>query len=86
MKFTEDRPFANLDTAVRKLLEIANGLEADHAGRLDVGNINAQFLRARGSVQDYVAAVKAAIDRGYIAMHPSSGYVTFTQEGADLFA
>ena len=28
MKFREDRPFANIDVAVRTLLEIANGVEA----------------------------------------------------------
>jgi hypothetical protein len=31
MKFREDRPFASIDAAVKKLLEIANGLEPDHA-------------------------------------------------------
>jgi hypothetical protein len=72
--------------AVRRLLEIANGLEADHAGRIHVGDINKQFLSAGGSVQDYVAAVKAAIDRGFIVLHPSGAYMTFTQAGADLFA
>jgi hypothetical protein len=86
MKFREDRPLANVDTAVKKLLEIANGLEADHAGRIHVGDINGLFLRAGGSVQNYVAAVKAAIDHGYIAMHPSGAYMTFTQAGAELFA
>jgi hypothetical protein len=86
MKFTEERPFANVDAAVKKLLEIANGLEADHAGRLQVGDINKRFLSAGGSVQNYVAAVKAAIDRGYIDLHPSGAYVTFTQAGAELFA
>jgi hypothetical protein len=30
--------------------------------------------------------VKMAIERGYVTMHPSGGYVTFTQEEADLFA
>ena len=69
-----------------KLLEIANGLEADHAGRIQVGDINKRFLSAGGSVQDYTAAVRAAVDRGYIAMHPSGAYVTFTQAGAELFA
>jgi hypothetical protein len=86
MKFKDDRPFASVDTAVRKLLEIANGLEADHAGRIHVGDINKQFLSAGGSVQEYVAAVEAAIDRGYIALHPSGAYMTFTQAGAELLA
>jgi hypothetical protein len=48
MKYKEERPLANLDAAVKKLLEIANGIEADHAGRLQVGVINAQFLSAGG--------------------------------------
>jgi hypothetical protein len=86
VKFKEDRPLVNIDTAVRKLLEIANGIEADHAGRIQVGDINGRFLRAGGSVKDYAAAVKAAIDRGYIVMHPSGAYLSFTQAGAELFA
>ena len=45
MKYKEERPLAN-----KKLLEIANGMEADHAGRLQVGAINAQFLSAGGNV------------------------------------
>src|ERR1700688_4279549 len=34
MKFKEDRPFATPETAERNLLELANAVEADHAGRL----------------------------------------------------
>jgi hypothetical protein len=34
MKFREERPFADVDAAVKKLLELANGMAADHAGRL----------------------------------------------------
>jgi hypothetical protein len=36
MKFKEDRPFACPDAAERKLLELANAIEPDHAGRLSV--------------------------------------------------
>ena len=86
MKFKENRPLANLDIAVRKLLEIANGIEADHAGRLQIGTINSQFRKAGGNYEEYGAAVKAAIARGWITMHPSGAYLSFTQEGADLFA
>ena len=86
MKFREDRPLANVDVAVRKLLEIANGIEADHAGRVEIGTINRQFREAGGSYEEYGAAVKAAIAHGWITMHPSGAYVSFTQEGADLFA
>jgi hypothetical protein len=31
MKFKEDRPFANPEAALVKLLEIAHAVEADHA-------------------------------------------------------
>jgi hypothetical protein len=86
MKFRDDRPFASVDAAVKKLLEIANGLEPDHAGRIHIGVINAQFMSAGGAVAEYSAAVRAAIDRGYMTMHPSGGYLSFTQAGADLFA
>jgi hypothetical protein len=40
----------------------------------------------RASYPEYSAAVKAEIDRGYITMHASGGYLSFTQAGADLFA
>jgi hypothetical protein len=30
--------------------------------------------------------LKAAVEHGYFTMHPSGGYVSFTQAGADLFA
>ena len=86
MKFRDDRPFASLDASVKKLLEIANGLEPDHAGQIHVGRINALFMSAGGDPAEYSAAVKAAIDRGYMTMHPSGGYLSFTQAGANLFA
>jgi hypothetical protein len=62
MKFKEDRPFASVDAAVMRLLEIANGMEADHLGRIDVGVLNIQFLQGGGSVEEY-AAVNAATAR-----------------------
>jgi hypothetical protein len=57
MKFREDRPLANVDAAVRKLLEIANGIEADHAGRVQIATINSQFVSAGGTYNEYSAAV-----------------------------
>jgi hypothetical protein len=86
MKFKEDRPLPSPEASERKLLELANAVEADHAGRLDVGAINKLFHEAGGSYEEYGVAVKAAIAHGWIAMHPSGGYLTFTQAGAHLFA
>jgi hypothetical protein len=54
-----------------KLLELANAVEPDHAGRLSVEIINRQFRDAGGSYEEYGAAVKAAIAHGWITMHPS---------------
>jgi hypothetical protein len=34
MKFVEPRPFADPDAAARKLVEIANGIEAVQDGRI----------------------------------------------------
>ena len=86
MKFRKERPFANVDAGVQKLLEIANIMPVDHAGRLHIGQINQVFLDTGASVPEYTAALTAAIDRGYLTLHPSGAYVTFTQAGADLFA
>jgi hypothetical protein len=85
MKFAAERPYASVNVGMRKLLELANAMEADK-GRLATGDLNSQFLSAGASVTEYSAAMKAAIERGYLTMHASGGYVTFTQAGADLFA
>jgi hypothetical protein len=53
---------------------------------VEIGTINRQFREAGGSYEEYGAAVKAAIAHGWITMHPSGAYLSFTQEGADLFA
>jgi hypothetical protein len=86
MKFKDDRPFATPEAAERKLLELANAIEADHVGRLSVGVINTQFREAGGTPDEYRAAVTAAIAHGWLTLHPSGGYLTFTQAGAELFA
>jgi hypothetical protein len=37
MKFNGDRPFATPEAAEQKLLELANAIEADHAGGYPCG-------------------------------------------------
>ena len=70
MKFKDERPFATPEAAERKLLELANAVEADHAGRLSVEIVNWQFREAGGSYyEEYGAAVKSAIDRALPASH-----------------
>jgi hypothetical protein len=86
MKFKQDRPFPTPETAERKLLELANAVEADRAGRLAIEIINRQFRDAGGDYDEYSAAIKGAVAHGLITLHPSGAYLSFTQAGADLFA
>jgi hypothetical protein len=81
MKFKEERPFPTPEAAERKLLELANAVEADHAGRLSVAVVNTQFRNGGGSYEEYGAAVY-----GWLTMHPSGAYLSFTQAGVELFA
>jgi hypothetical protein len=68
-KFKGERPYADLAAAERKLLELANTMEAD-SGRLPVGALNTQFIEAGASVPEYIVAMKAAVEHGYFTMHP----------------
>jgi hypothetical protein len=61
-------------------------MEADHAGRLSVAVINTQFRDAGGSYEEYAMAVKTAVAHGLLVVHPSGGYLSFTQAGSELFA
>lgn len=81
MKFNEKHPLANPEAAMAKLLEIANGIDADDAGRISVGAINHAFLRAGGSINEYGAAMHRAIADGWLKSHPSGAYVKLTQRG-----
>jgi hypothetical protein len=87
MKFAPDRPWSDPEKAARKLLEIANTVEAVQDGRIHIEEINAPFLfRERATPAEYSAGLKLAIERGWLVLHDSGTYVKFTQAGADLFA
>jgi hypothetical protein len=86
VKFATDRPYADLEAAARKLIEIANSVEPVQDGRLHIEKVNWPFLQAGGNADEYRAGLKLAIDRGWLVMHESGTYVKFTPAGADLFA
>ena len=48
MKYVTPRPFADPAVAARKLLEIANAVEAVQDGRIHIEKINAPFLFKEG--------------------------------------
>ena len=58
MKFVTGSPIADPDAAARKLVEIANAIEAVQDGRIHVELINAPFLDAGGSPAEYRAEVR----------------------------
>jgi hypothetical protein len=85
MKFAPDRPWSDPEKAARKLLEIANTVEAVQDGRIHIEEINAPFLfREHATPAEYSAGLKLAIERGWLVLHDSGTYVKFTQAGADL--
>jgi hypothetical protein len=87
LKLTTDRPLADPEKAARKILEIANSVEAIQDGRIHVEKINGPFLfRDGGSPAEYGAGMKVAIDHGWLEMHRSGTFVKFTPAGAELFA
>jgi hypothetical protein len=86
LKFAASRPFANPDTAARKLVEIANEVEAVQDGRIYIERVNAPFLKAGGTADDFRAGIERAVVLGWLWLHESGTYLKFTDSGAALFA
>ena len=86
MKFVTPSHLTDPDAAARKLVEIANAVEAVQDGRIYIERINGTFLEAGGSPDQYRAALTRAIKLGWLWLHESGTYVKFTTAGADLFA
>ncbi len=86
MKFIEPSPFADPDVAARKLVEIANAIEAVQDGRIYIELINAFFLAEGGTPDQFRAALARAIALGWLSRHESGTHVKFTPAGAEMFA
>jgi hypothetical protein len=87
MKLTADRPCANPEAAARKLIELANAVEAVQDGRIHIELLNGPMLfELKATPAEYSAGLKLAIERGWLVMHESGTYVKFTQAGAEMFA
>ena len=85
-KFVDDHPFADRDAAARKIIEIANDVEAVQNGRIYIERVNAPFLAVGGTGDDFRAGIEHAIALGRLWLHESGTYVKFTDAGAALFA
>jgi len=87
MKYVGDKPFSDPEVAMKKILEIANGVEAVQDGRIHIEKINGPMLYEHGALPaQYKAGLTLAIERGWIVLHESGTFIRFTQAGADLFA
>ena len=86
MKFVEPSQFADPDVAARKLVEIANGIEAVQDGRIYIELVNGPFLKAGGTPDQFRAALARTISVGWLWRHESGTYVKFTPAGAEMFA
>jgi hypothetical protein len=86
MKFVEPNQLTDPDTAARKLLQIANAVEAVQDGRIFIERINRPFLDQGGAPDQFRAAVARAISLGWLWRHESGTYLRFTEKGAELFA
>jgi hypothetical protein len=65
VRYATDRPFADPEKAARKLLEIANTIEAVQDGRIHIEKLNGPFLfKEGGSPAEYSAGLALAIARG----------------------
>jgi hypothetical protein len=68
-----------------RILEIANAVEPIQ-GRIHIEKVNEPFLfRDGGSPAQNGGGMKLAVDRGWLTMHESGPFVTFTPAGAELF-
>jgi hypothetical protein len=67
-------------------VELANAVEPVQDGRIHIEKINGPFLfQLKATPAEYKAGLDLAI-QGWLVLHESGTFVTFTQAGADLFA
>jgi hypothetical protein len=76
MNFVERKPLADPDAAARRLVEIANGVEAVQDGRIFIERVN-----AGGSGEQFRAGIERAIALGWLWRHENGTYVKFTVSG-----
>jgi hypothetical protein len=72
MKHVTERPFANPEAAARQLVQLASGIGAVQDGRIHIEKINYPFLYTlKGSGAEFGAAIKYAVERGWLDLHES---------------
>ncbi|QOG23489.1 MULTISPECIES: hypothetical protein [Bradyrhizobium] len=89
MKQAEGRPYADPETAARKLVEIAAATPAVQDGRIYIERINAQFvalLKGSRGHPEFGAGIRYAVEHGWLELHESGTYVRLlNKDGARPF-
>ena len=87
MKYAANRPYSDPEKAARRLMEHAQAFEPIQDGRIYIEKLNGPFLFGdKGTPAEYSAGLKFAIERGWLKMHESGTFVTFTPSGAEMLA
>jgi hypothetical protein len=86
LKYAEARSYADPETAALRIMEIANTIEPAQ-GKIYIELINYPMLfKDEASPAEYWTGLQRAIENGWLKLHESGTFVTFTPAGADLFA
>jgi bifunctional non-homologous end joining protein LigD len=87
MKFAAVRPYADPEKAARKLVEIANAVEAIQDGRIYIEQINDPLFEHKASPAEYKAGLDLAVMRGLlyrlIVQRDGKRVRLFTRNGHD---
>jgi hypothetical protein len=87
LKYAEARSYADPETAARGIMEIANTIEPAQGSKIYIELINYPMLfKDKASPAEYWTGLQRAIENGWLKLHESGTFVTFTPAGADLFA
>jgi hypothetical protein len=83
MKFVKCHPFADPDAAARKIIEIANCVEAAQDSRIFIERVVSGGRRQWRGIPCWCRAHHCA---RLVVRHESGTYVKFTDNGAAMFA
>lgn len=87
MKFATTRPYADPETAARKLIELANAVEAVQDGRIHIELLNGPMLFELKATPAEIQRRPQARDRARVAGHAREQHLREVHPaGAELFA
>jgi hypothetical protein len=87
MKHVETNPYGDPETAARKLVELAAGIEAVQDGRIYIERVNAQFaalLNGSKGAPEFGNGIRYAVERGWLWLHESGTYLKLMAPGQTL--